>query len=145
MHPFYKTIALAVMAMLPIYNALSYDRITDGNLDLKITEFETAPTQAYKVIYTGTTGKVVDSHADNADLNQWQDFGNDNQRWTLDSPDGSLPNITTSTGGILTSTTSACAGFCEIDNFDARVNGSIRTQGNWQINPPGSLLSLIHI
>ncbi|WP_246814135.1 RICIN domain-containing protein [Ferrimonas balearica] len=37
------------------------------------------------VIYTGTGSgdKVVDSHAYEADIIQWQDFGNDNQRWTL--------------------------------------------------------------
>lgn len=33
----------------------------------------------------------------------------------------------------------ACNGFCLIDNFDGRLNGSIRSQGNWVTNPAGSL------
>ena len=32
---------------------------------------------------TSTNNKVVDSHARTNDIIQWQDFGNDNQRWNL--------------------------------------------------------------
>ncbi|GAB1855645.1 hypothetical protein MHTCC0001_04790 [Flavobacteriaceae bacterium MHTCC 0001] len=31
-----------------------------------------------------------------------------------------------------------CNGFCVLDDFDGRLNGSIRGQGNWQTNPPGA-------
>ena len=33
----------------------------------------------------------------------------------------------------------SCDGFCLLDNFDDKHNGSIRTQGDWQTNPAGSL------
>lgn len=32
----------------------------------------------------------------------------------------------------------ACDGFCQLDIFDGRVNGSLRTQGPWRTNQPGA-------
>ena len=33
----------------------------------------------------------------------------------------------------------SCDGFCLIDNFDNKLNGSIRSQGEWQTNPAGAM------
>ena len=33
----------------------------------------------------------------------------------------------------------SCDGFCLLDNFDDKLNGSIRSQGAWQTNPAGAL------
>lgn len=34
--------------------------------------------------------------------------------------------------------TSSCSGWCEIDRFDERLNGSVRQQGEWRTNQPGA-------
>ena len=52
-------------------------------------QFRVEDNGTYNFIFTGTgaADKVVDSHADTADIIQWEFHGGVNQRWILDNPD----------------------------------------------------------
>ncbi|MGK7913199.1 MAG: PQQ-dependent sugar dehydrogenase [Synechococcus sp.] len=52
---------------------------------------------------------------------------------TVQSLDGDANESPTSAAAII-----APNPFSDVDNFDSRLNGSVRNQGNWQTNQPGS-------
>ncbi len=128
----------------------------DGSMS---QQFRVEEDGLYNVIYTGngTIDLVVDSHGQTDNIIQWEDFGNSNQRWsfilhndtdtTIAGETGSNPfgagsqptNTTTPADATTNTDNQSCSGFCNVENFDGLINGSIRTQSDWQTSPPGAL------